>query len=126
MNAGPDPDGFMDFFAGELAAPLRALTPAAANARASEYNAVASGVHCLGPGSRQPLGTPGAGTRARHGRNKVMAIILLVLLLAIILGGLALRYPRPVVDRLVVLGLWLLGFLVRVGEGGTRSRWYRW
>jgi G6PDH family F420-dependent oxidoreductase len=25
MNAGPDPDGFMDFFATELAAPLRAL-----------------------------------------------------------------------------------------------------
>ena len=30
MNAGPDPDAFMDFFARELAAPLRALTPAAA------------------------------------------------------------------------------------------------
>ena len=29
MNAGPDPDGFLDFFARELAAPLRALTPAA-------------------------------------------------------------------------------------------------
>jgi G6PDH family F420-dependent oxidoreductase len=28
MNAGPDPDGFLDFFAAELAAPLRALTPA--------------------------------------------------------------------------------------------------
>lgn len=28
MNAGPDPDGFMDFFATELAAPMRALTPA--------------------------------------------------------------------------------------------------
>jgi G6PDH family F420-dependent oxidoreductase len=27
MNAGPDPDGFMDFFARELAGPLRALTP---------------------------------------------------------------------------------------------------
>jgi G6PDH family F420-dependent oxidoreductase len=27
MNVGPDPDGFMDFFARELAAPLRALTP---------------------------------------------------------------------------------------------------
>lgn len=27
MNAGPDPDGFMEFFATELAAPLRALTP---------------------------------------------------------------------------------------------------
>ena len=27
MNAGPDPDGFIEFFARELAAPLRALTP---------------------------------------------------------------------------------------------------
>ena len=26
MNAGPDPDGFLDFFASELAAPVRALT----------------------------------------------------------------------------------------------------
>jgi G6PDH family F420-dependent oxidoreductase len=30
LNAGPDPDGFIDFFSSELAAPLRALTPAAA------------------------------------------------------------------------------------------------
>lgn len=29
INAGPDPDGFMDFFAAELAAPLRVLSPAA-------------------------------------------------------------------------------------------------
>jgi G6PDH family F420-dependent oxidoreductase len=28
MNAGPDPDGFMDFFASELAAPLRGITSA--------------------------------------------------------------------------------------------------
>ena len=28
QNAGPDPDGFMDFFARELAGPLRALQPA--------------------------------------------------------------------------------------------------
>jgi G6PDH family F420-dependent oxidoreductase len=27
MNSGPDPDGFMDFFTRELAAPLRALAP---------------------------------------------------------------------------------------------------
>jgi hypothetical protein len=27
MDAGPDPDGFIDFFARELAEPLRALTP---------------------------------------------------------------------------------------------------
>ena len=28
QNAGPDPDGFLEFFTSELAAPLRALTPA--------------------------------------------------------------------------------------------------
>jgi hypothetical protein len=27
VNAGPDPDGFIDFLARELASPLRALTP---------------------------------------------------------------------------------------------------
>jgi G6PDH family F420-dependent oxidoreductase len=27
MNAGPDPDGFMEFFANELAEPIRAMTP---------------------------------------------------------------------------------------------------
>jgi hypothetical protein len=27
QNAGPDPDGFLDFFQRELAAPLRALRP---------------------------------------------------------------------------------------------------
>jgi hypothetical protein len=30
LNAGPDQDGFIDFFANELAAPLRALTPSTA------------------------------------------------------------------------------------------------
>lgn len=30
MNTGPDPDGFLDFFARELAGPLRALTPSGA------------------------------------------------------------------------------------------------
>jgi hypothetical protein len=29
MNAGPDPDGFMDFFARELSGPVRALDRAA-------------------------------------------------------------------------------------------------
>jgi hypothetical protein len=27
---------------------------------------------------------------------------------------------------LVVLVIWLLGFVVRVGDGGSRGRWYRW
>ena len=29
LNAGPDPDGFMEFFATELADKVRALTPSA-------------------------------------------------------------------------------------------------
>jgi G6PDH family F420-dependent oxidoreductase len=33
MNAGPDPDGFMDFFTSELAGPMRALTPAGSQSR---------------------------------------------------------------------------------------------
>jgi hypothetical protein len=33
MNAGPDPDGFMDFFARELAEPLRALPPGGGGVR---------------------------------------------------------------------------------------------
>jgi hypothetical protein len=30
MNAGPDPDGFLDFFANELGVLLRAVTPSGA------------------------------------------------------------------------------------------------
>jgi G6PDH family F420-dependent oxidoreductase len=33
LNAGPDPDGFMEFFARELAAPLRALQPGGGGVR---------------------------------------------------------------------------------------------
>jgi G6PDH family F420-dependent oxidoreductase len=33
MNSGPDPDGFMDFFARELAEPLRALRPGGGGVR---------------------------------------------------------------------------------------------
>jgi hypothetical protein len=29
INAGPDPEGFFDFFASEVAEPLRTLTPSA-------------------------------------------------------------------------------------------------
>jgi hypothetical protein len=55
-----------------------------------------------------------------------MAIILLVLLLALILGGLGFVLHVLWWIALVVLAIWLLGFLVRATEGGTRSRWYRW
>jgi hypothetical protein len=54
-----------------------------------------------------------------------MGIILLVLLLAIILGGLGFAIHVLWWIALAVLVIWLIGFLVRVGEGGS-SRWYRW
>ena len=53
----------------------------------------------------------------------VMGIILLVLLLAIVLGGLGFAIHVLWWIGLAVLVLWLLGFLVRGGHGG---RWYRW
>ena len=57
-----------------------------------------------------------------------MGIILLVLLLAIILGGLGFAVHVLWWIALAVLVIWGIGFLVRVGEGGGRSRarWYRW
>ncbi len=56
-----------------------------------------------------------------------MAIILVVLLIALILGGLGFAVHILWWIALVVLALWLLGFLFRsAGTGGGRSRWYRW
>ena len=55
-----------------------------------------------------------------------MAIILLVLLLALILGGLGFAVHVLWWIALAVLVLWGIGFLVRVGEGTSRGRWYRW
>jgi hypothetical protein len=53
-----------------------------------------------------------------------MGIILLVLLLALILGGLGFAVHVLWWIALVVLVVWVLGFLVRSAEGG--GRWYRW
>jgi hypothetical protein len=55
-----------------------------------------------------------------------MALILLVLLLALLLGGLGFAVHILWWIALIVLVVWVLGFLVRVGEGGSRRRWYRW
>jgi len=55
-----------------------------------------------------------------------MALILLVLLLALLLGGLGFAVHILWWIALIVLIVWIVGFLVRVGEGGSRSRWYRW
>ncbi len=55
-----------------------------------------------------------------------MALILLVLLLAILLGAVGFAVHLLWWIALVVLVLWLLGFLFRAGEGSSRGRWYRW
>ena len=59
-------------------------------------------------------------------KDKLMGIILLVLLLALILGGLGFAVHVLWWIALIVLVIWLIGFVVRVGEGGSRGRWYRW
>lgn len=57
-----------------------------------------------------------------------MLLILAVLLLAIILGGLGFAIHVLWWIALVVLVIWLLGFLFRTAEGvgRRRRRWYRW
>lgn len=57
-----------------------------------------------------------------------MLLIVAVLLLALILGGLGFAVHVLWWIALVVLVLWLLGFLFRTAEGGVgrRRRWYRW
>ena len=52
-----------------------------------------------------------------------MALILLVLLLAVLLGGLGFALHALWWIAAIVLIVWLAGFAVRAGEG---NRWYRW
>jgi energy-coupling factor transporter transmembrane protein EcfT len=58
--------------------------------------------------------------------RKMLPLILVLLLVLILFGaGFALKVLWWM--ALVVLMVWLLGFLVRgTGAGGGRSRWYRW
>jgi hypothetical protein len=52
-----------------------------------------------------------------------MALILLVLILAILLGGLGFLLHVLWWIAAIVLVVWLVGFAFRAGEG---RRWYRW
>jgi hypothetical protein len=52
-----------------------------------------------------------------------MGAVLLVLLLALILGGLGFAVHVLWWIALIVLAIWIVGFFVRSAEGG---RWYRW
>ncbi|MEU4092324.1 hydrophobic protein [Streptomyces sp. NPDC026673] len=53
-----------------------------------------------------------------------MVPLLLVLLLALVLFGAGFAVKVLWWVALIVLVLWLLGFVARGGSGG--SRWYRW
>jgi hypothetical protein len=58
-----------------------------------------------------------------------MPIIIAVLLIALILGGLGFAVKALWYIAIVVLVLWLLGFVFRGAgptAGGPRRRWYRW
>lgn len=57
-----------------------------------------------------------------------MVVILLVLLLVLILAGAGFALHVLWWIALILLALWLLGFLFRAAESGgrRRGRWYRW
>jgi hypothetical protein len=58
-----------------------------------------------------------------------MAIVLLALLVVLILGGLGFVIHVLWWVALVALVIWLLGFVLRVGETiarPRRRRWYNW
>jgi hypothetical protein len=57
-----------------------------------------------------------------------MVLVIAVLLIALILGGLGFAVHVLWWIALVVLALWLLGFVFRAAEtgAGPRRRWYRW
>jgi hypothetical protein len=62
---------------------------------------------------------------AANDEGRTMGLILLVLLLAIILGAVGFWQAINIlwIIALVLLAVWLIGFLVRGAEG---ARWYRW
>jgi hypothetical protein len=56
-----------------------------------------------------------------------MGALLLVLLLALILGGAGFAVHILWWIAVIVLVVWALGFVFRgAGTGGPRGRWYRW
>jgi hypothetical protein len=57
-----------------------------------------------------------------------MLPVLLVLLIALALGGAGFALHILWYIAIAVFVIWLLGFVIRSAEGvgGRRSRWYRW
>jgi hypothetical protein len=60
-------------------------------------------------------------------RSHAVLLIVAVLLLALILAGVGFAVHVLWWIALIVLAIWLLGFLFRAAGGaGPRRRWYRW
>ncbi|MEU4892428.1 hydrophobic protein [Streptomyces sp. NPDC044780] len=55
-----------------------------------------------------------------------MVPLLVVLLLALLLFGAGFALKALWWIAVIVLAVWLLGFLVRPTVSGRRGRWYRW
>ncbi|WP_329455164.1 hydrophobic protein [Streptomyces sp. NBC_01497] len=56
-----------------------------------------------------------------------MVPLLLVLLLVLILGGAGFAVQALWWIAIIVLVVWVLGFVIRpAASGGKRGRWYRW
>ncbi|MHB8328037.1 MAG: hydrophobic protein [Acidimicrobiales bacterium] len=55
-----------------------------------------------------------------------MALILLVLLLALVLGGLGFAAHVLWIIAVVVFVFWLAGFALARGKSAGSRRWYRW
>ena len=55
-----------------------------------------------------------------------MAVILLVLLLALLLGGLGFAVHMLWIVAAIVLILWLVGFSLGRGHAEGARGWYRW
>lgn len=55
-----------------------------------------------------------------------MGLILLVLLLALVLGGLGFAVHLLWIVAAIVFVFWLVGFALARGETAGGRRWYRW
>jgi fatty acid desaturase len=82
------------------------------------------------PGTLSPDSVcfPQKGQKKRANRKELAVLLIIaVLLLALILFGVGFAVHVLWWIALIVLALWLLGFLFRTAEGaGSRRRWYRW
>lgn len=53
-----------------------------------------------------------------------MGLVLLILLLALLFGGLGFALHWLWIIAIILFVVWCLGFLMRSADGG--GRWYRW